>query len=97
MRFQKVIYRSCWCEGVVDTEATLDMSTGEVIDIEQCTEEEMQGMECHEHDIIMTLDGSNETFVEDFNGFEYSIETDFIYLFQSNTPAVAVSHLTNEI
>ena len=81
MRFQKVIYRSCWSEGDVDTEATLDMSTGEVIDIEQCTEEQMEGLEFHEHDVIMTLDGSNETFVEDFNGFDYAIETDFIHFF----------------
>jgi len=97
MRFQKVIYRSCWAEGVIDTEATLDMSTGEVIDIEQCSEEEMQDMECHDHDLIMTTDYNHEVFVEDFNGFEYAIETEFIHLFQCNTPAVAVSHLTNEI
>lgn len=62
-----VTYRSEWEEGVVDTEAKLNLDTGEIFDIE--TSNEGADYEIHIRDLIYYTDNKDISF-------EYSVETD---------------------
>jgi len=78
VEFIEVDYQSQWEEGLCDSKAKLNLRTGEVFDIEDsnCGED----FEFHLRDVIFTKDGT-EVIVEDFNGFDYAIDTQDIYLF----------------
>ena len=61
-----VTYRSEWEEGVVDTEAKLNLDTGEIFDIE--TSDEGSDYEIHIRDLIYYTDNKDISF-------EYAVET----------------------
>jgi hypothetical protein len=74
----EVEYQSQWEEGFCDSKAKLDLKTGEVFDIEDSNVGE--DFELHLRDVIFTTNGT-EVLVEDFNDFDYAIDTRDIYLF----------------
>lgn len=72
----KVTYRSEWEEGIIDTAAELDLTTGEVINIEDASDEETAEVEIHIRDIIYYTDNkgaSYEADVEQNDDNEYFI------------------------
>jgi len=79
----RVDYQSRWMEGFCDSVAMLNLSTGEVFDIEDSGEG--AGYECHERDVIFTKDGT-EILVEEQNGYTYAICMEDVHLFTENQP-----------
>ena len=81
-RTKQVIYRSVWNEGIVDTIATLDLTSGEVFDIAVSEDEETAEYEFHEKDVIIdTQTGEQADIIEDENGYRYSIDKEDIEIF----------------
>ncbi len=80
----RVTYRSEWAEGIIDTAAEVDLTTGEVINIEDASDEETAEVEIHIRDIIYYTDnkgGQCEMEVEQNEDNLYFIsKNDLLYL-----------------
>jgi len=75
MGILKVIYKSVWEEGIVETSAKLNLETGEIFDIESSNDGFSEHFEFHEYDIISSEDGlfAEALVCQNCGKYDYSI------------------------